>query len=93
MLFMVIERFRDRDFTAVGERFAARGRMLPDGVSYRESWVGVSGDCCYQVVEAPDSGSLDHWIAIWGDLVDFEVVPIVASADFWAEHLPEADNG
>ncbi len=32
MLFMVIERFKDRDALAVYRRFRERGRMTPDGL-------------------------------------------------------------
>lgn len=35
-------------------------------------------------MEAPDGAALDAWIARWNDLVDFEVYPVVTSADFWA---------
>ncbi len=32
MLFMVIERFRNKDPKPIGERFKRRGRMMPEGV-------------------------------------------------------------
>ena len=34
MLFMVVERFRDRDAKAVYRRFREQGRMMPDGLKY-----------------------------------------------------------
>ncbi len=37
MLFMIIEHFKD--VAATGERFRAKGRMLPEGVTYQASWV------------------------------------------------------
>jgi tRNA splicing endonuclease len=36
MLFMVIERFKDA--RAVYRRMRERGRMLPEGLKYVESW-------------------------------------------------------
>lgn len=36
MLFMVIERFRNRDAEAVYQRFREQGRMLPKGLKYIE---------------------------------------------------------
>ena len=81
---MLIERFKKGDFAAVGERFTTRGRMLPQGVAYHASWVDAHGARCFQLMEAGDVESLDAWIARWDDLVDFEVVPVQASADFWA---------
>ena len=84
VLFMVIERFKNADPAPVGERFARHGRMMPDGVSYGGSWVEPEGGRCFQVMEAPDRTTLDVWIVRWSDLVDFEVVPVVTSQEFWA---------
>jgi Protein of unknown function (DUF3303) len=84
MLFMVIERFKQGDRRPIGERFKQRGRMLPEGVAYHASWVDSAGARCFQVMEAPHARLLDAWIARWDDLIDFEVVPVLTSADFWA---------
>ena len=81
---MVIERFKPGSLAAVSERFAQRGRMLPDAVSYEASWLDEAGTQCFQVMHAPDRESLDVWIARWSDLVDFEVVPVLTSSEFWA---------
>jgi len=84
MLFMVIERFKNADPRPVGERFARTGRMMPDGVVYHASWVDTVGIRCFQIMEADRAELLDSWIHQWDDLVDFEVVPVLTSADFWA---------
>lgn len=84
MLFMVIERFRQTDLKAVGERFQARGRMLPEGVTYQISWMEATGSRCFQIMEAPDRAALRAWTRNWEDLVDFEIVPVILSADFWS---------
>jgi Protein of unknown function (DUF3303) len=81
---MVIERFKNGDARAVGERFKLRGRMLPEGVTYHASWVDAAGTCCYQVMESAEPGLLKAWMGFWEDLVEFEVVPVTASADFWS---------
>ena len=85
MLFMVIERFKSGDARPIGERFKLSGRMLPDGVTYHASWVDSAGSRCYQIMEAPDAESLNAWTSRWHDLVDFEIVPVLTSADFWAK--------
>jgi hypothetical protein len=85
MLFMVIERFKEGDAGPVGERFKRRGRMLPEGVTYRASWVDATGKRCFQVMEATDREALNAWVSRWDDLIDFEIVPVVPSADFWAQ--------
>ena len=60
MLFMIIERFHGGDPRPVYERFAARGRMAPETVSYVNSWVTEDLGTCYQVMESPDRAQLDQ---------------------------------
>jgi hypothetical protein len=55
--------------------------MAPEGVTYVCSWVDVSLTTCYQVMEAETRALLDEWIAGWSDLVDFEVHPVITSAE------------
>jgi hypothetical protein len=81
MLFMVIEHFKDGDPGPVYKRFAEKGRMMPDGLNYVNSWIEVGMDRCFQVMETDDPILLQEWIKNWGDLVDFEVVPVVTSAE------------
>ncbi len=84
MLFMVIERFKQGDPRSIGERFARSGRMLPDGLVYHASWVDAEGTRCFQVMETADPGLLQTWASRWDDLVEFEIVPVLTSTDFWA---------
>ena len=85
MLFMVIERFKHGDARAVGERFRQSGRMLPEGVLYHASWVDSSGTQCFQIMEAARLELLNTWVSRWDDLIDFEIVSVLTSADFWAK--------
>lgn len=87
MLFIVIEHFKDGDATAAGERFRRQGRMLPPNVTYHSSWIETSGARCYQLMEAPDESALKTWTAHWNDLVDFEIVPVLTSSEFWSRRL------
>jgi len=80
MLFMVIEHFRNGDPKPVYTRFRERGRLAPDGLSYVSSWVTDDYTRCYQVMETEDRALLDQWFAQWADLVEFEVIPVVTSA-------------
>ncbi len=77
MLFMVIERFKDRDALAVYRRFRERGRMTPDGLSFVESWVEANCDRCFQLMECDDLRLLQQWAVQWRDLVELEFVPVV----------------
>jgi hypothetical protein len=80
MLFMVIERFRDRGAAAsVYRRFEERGRMLPEGLRYVSSWIAADLDRCFQLMECDDPRLFDQWIVHWRDLVEFEVIPVVSS--------------
>lgn len=83
MLFMVIERFKDGTAGSAGERFQRQGRMLPDGVVYHASWIEPSGSRCFQVMEAASPEALGVWTARWDDLVEFEIVPVLTSKEFW----------
>ena len=81
MLFMVIERFRNRDAVAVYRRHREQGRMLPEGLRYVESWVEPDFDRCFQLMECDDPQLFRQWTARWDDLVEFEVVPVVTSKE------------
>lgn len=87
-LYMVVERFRDGDAVPVYRRFRDRGRLAPDGLTYVTSWVDQDLRTCYQVMETDDRALLDAWIANWDDVVDFEVVPVITSAEATARIAP-----
>jgi Protein of unknown function (DUF3303) len=79
MLFMVIERFKNRDAAAVYKRFREQGRMAPEGLKYIDSWVETNFDRCFQLMECDDQKLFQEWIANWKDLVDFEIVEVRTS--------------
>jgi len=80
-LYMVIEHFKDGDPGPVYRRFRERGRLAPEGLTYIDSWVDVTLERCYQLMETDDRALLEQWIANWRDLVDFDVHPVITSAD------------
>jgi hypothetical protein len=77
---MVIETFL-RGPRPVYDRFYQRGRMAPEGLTYVNSWVTSDGMRCYQVMECDDPALLDKWTAAWKDLVSFEIIPVMTSAE------------
>jgi hypothetical protein len=81
MLFMVIERFKNRDAKAVYRRFRDHGRGAPEGLTYVGSWIEASFDRCFQLMECDDARLLQQWVAAWSDLIEFEIVPVVPSAE------------
>ena len=78
---MVIEHFKHRNAIPVYARFRSQGRLAPPGLTYVNSWVTEDLAHCYQVMQCDDRALLDEWMAAWSDLVDFEVVPVVTSAE------------
>lgn len=76
MLFMVIERFRNQDALPIYRRVRERGRLIPDGVEFVDSWVSADLGRCFQLMRCDDVALLQRWIAGWTDLVEFEVVPV-----------------
>ena len=81
MLFMVIEHFKNRDAAAVYRRYRERGRMMPDGLKYIDSWVEPDYSRCFQLMECDDQRLFQQWTANWEDLVDFEIVPVITSKE------------
>ena len=81
MQFVVIEHFRNGDPVPVYRRFRDQGRLAPEGLRYINSWVSRDLTTCYQVMECEDPALLDQWIASWSDIVEFEVVPAMSSAE------------
>jgi hypothetical protein len=54
---------------------------MPDGLRYVSSWVTTDLRQCYQVMECDRPALLETWMAAWRDIVDFEVIPVMTSAD------------
>jgi hypothetical protein len=81
MHYLIIEHFRNRDPVPVYQRFRERGRLAPDGLVYVSSWITDDLSRCYQVMECADRALLDQWINSWRDIVDFEVIPVISSAE------------
>ena len=88
MLYMIVEHYRDGDPQPVYQRFREKGRMAPDGLRYVDSWVTSDLRRCYQLMECDDAELLTQWMARWSDLVEFEVHPVMPSADAVAAVMP-----
>ena len=73
---MVIENYREGCFDKIYERFHEKGRMLPEGLYFIESWLEKNGARCFQLMETENPELFKIWIENWEDLVDFEVIEI-----------------
>ena len=81
MTYMVVEHFRGGDALPVYRRFRERGRLAPEGLRYVASWVTNDFRRCFQIMECEDPRLLAEWTARWEDLVEFEVTPVMSSAE------------
>jgi hypothetical protein len=79
MLYMVIERFKEGAAAEIYRRFREKGRMMPKGLEYISSWIDLDFKICWQLMQTEDFALFDEWIANWGDLAEFEVVPVRTS--------------
>jgi hypothetical protein len=83
---MVVETFL-QGARPVYERAAAKGRMLPPGLLYLDSWIDERLGRCFQLMETADPTLLEAWTVAWSDLISFEVVPVIESAEAAARAL------
>ena len=81
MLYLVIEHFRNGDPAPVYARFRESGRLAPSGVTYEASWVTADLQRCFQVMNCETRADLERWMERWSDLVEFEVIPVITSAE------------
>ena len=76
MKYMVVESFAPGCKDRVYERFRRKGRMLPDGLRYIDSWLEKDGNRCFQLMETDEPELFKEWTRHWSDLVSFEIVPL-----------------
>jgi hypothetical protein len=81
MLYMVVERFEEGIAPEIYRRLREKGRMMPEGLDYISSWIGLDFKICYQLMQTEDFALFDKWIANWRDLMDFEIVAVRTSAE------------
>ena len=90
MLFMIVERFPDKDMRPVYRRLREKGRGLPEGLRYVDSWVEQDFSRCFQLMECDDVALIHEWTRHWaGTGVLFEeIIPVMISGE--ARALVEA---
>ena len=80
MLYMIIEKFHPGKVKQLYKRFEEKGRQLPAGVHYINSWIDKDIKTCYQVMESDTEEKIHEWIQFWIDLSDFQIIPVLTSA-------------
>ena len=79
MQYMVLETFKPGKADDVYERFNLKGRMLPEGLLYIDSWLSSDRTRCFQLMETDSVGLFDEWVCHWKDLIEFEIIPLTDS--------------
>jgi hypothetical protein len=78
---MIIEYFHPGLVKELYRRFDEKGRMLPEGVKYINSWINEDMTTCYQVMESDSIDKLHEWFKNWDDIVDFKIIPVLTSTE------------
>lgn len=80
MTYMIIEHFQKEKIKTLYKRFEEKGRLLPPGVQYLDSWIDEKVEVCYQLMESESIEKLEEWIVHWQDVAKFKIVPVISSA-------------
>ena len=75
-VYMVIESFLPGCQDKIYQRFHEKGRMLPEGLAYVNSWLEKDGDRCFQLMQTDDPSLFQVWFEHWKDLMAIEIVEI-----------------
>ena len=81
MLYMVVEHFNAGAAVEIYRRARDRGRQLPPGLEYVDSWVDVEYSKCFQLMRTEDPSLFDAWTRAWSDLANFEIIPVRTSTE------------
>lgn len=79
MLYMIIETYWPGSKEKIAARLEQKGRMLPKGLRYVNSWLEQSGNRSFQLMETEDRKLFATWTAKWRDLVEFMIIPVEES--------------
>jgi hypothetical protein len=78
---MIVERYRPGVADRIYQRVRERGRMMPPGLEYVDSWVTMDVSRCFQLMRTDNQDLLAQWMSAWSDLIEFEVTQVQSSAE------------
>ena len=73
-LYMIVERFPAENLNAIYERLHTKGRGLPEGLRFVESWLSEAGDTVWQIMETDDPATFDINQSVGRPQVDGDVI-------------------
>lgn len=79
--YMIVESYKHGKSGEIYRRLAERGRMMPMGLEYIDSWIEENLQKCYQVMKSENLDKIHEWMDHWNDLMDFEVIPVISSEE------------
>ncbi|MBK5269404.1 MAG: DUF3303 family protein [Bacteroidia bacterium] len=91
MQYMIIEKFHPGKVKDLYKRFDEKGRLMPEGLNYINSWIDRDITTCFQVMETDNIENLHEWISYWNDLSNFEIIPVLTSAQAKEKVFNKAD--
>lgn len=87
MTYMIIETFKQGKVKEIYQHLEEKGRMQPVGLTYINSWIDENMEKCYQVMETDSIDKIHQWISNWDDVMEFDIVPVISSAEAKARAL------
>ena len=78
---MIVEHYRPGAAHLIYQRVRERGRMMPPGLEYVDSWVTMDVSRCFQLMRTDNHDLLAQWMSAWSDLIEFEVAQVQTSAE------------
>ena len=86
MFYMITAIYKGQDSYELLEYSKDRHPKLPNGVELINTWVGMDGHRCFQLMKTENGDLLKEWTSQLDDLFDFEVDHVVPVPS------PEKDN-
>jgi len=74
--FIVVEKFKPNCLEKNNALWNKKGRMLPEGLYYLNSWVNKEQRICFQLMETNNPELFDEWTNTWKAFTNFEIFPI-----------------
>ncbi len=78
---MIVETFHPGKGKEIYQRVEEKGRLMPEGLMYIDSWIDKEVSKCFQLMETQDFALLEEWIGNWKDLADFEIIEVISSEE------------